>query len=162
MRNDGLETMDYDTDLTSSSIAARLCPNKGCVPADFATFPNQHIFISDKFNERYCIRREGERRCKVRASMSIIVVIILMNAVKAGCILFTLFDGTTTLVTLGDAICSFIKQPDPTTKGYCTLSKYGVARGRWRGDPSAQYWKPERLYRREANTRHQWILSNAW
>lgn len=114
----------------------------------------------DNRTVQYCLSQLRRERCKVRASMPIMILIIFMNAVKAACIAFTIFDGTTTLVTLGDTICSFLKVPDPYTKGYCTLTKYGVAHGRWSGRPNPRYWLPVRIRRREANSWHQWLLSN--
>jgi hypothetical protein len=56
------------------------------------------------------------------------------------------------LATLGDAISSFLEEPDPTTRGCCLLSKTDVWQGRWPMGhhqqqqpfvPEPKYWVPE-------------------
>ena len=142
----------------SSSIAGQ---SWLCSAVDIACNIEQTSIHINEAGVEYCLSKPEEHRCKVRMSLPIMVTILFMNAAKAGCILFALLDGTTTLVTLGDAIASFLGRPDRYTRGYCTLSKYGVEKGRWKGNPAPRFWQTQRLYRREANSWHQWYLSNA-
>ncbi|CAM1501052.1 Fc.00g102140.m01.CDS01 [Cosmosporella sp. VM-42] len=51
------------------------------------------------------------------------------------------------LVTLGDALASFLADPDPTTQSACLMTKAEVQRGRW-GLREAKRWKKQS---------HRWI-----
>jgi hypothetical protein len=75
----------------------------------------------------------------VQMSLTFLVVVIICNAVKFGCLVFLLWKGTDDisppLVTIGDAIASFLEAPDSATQGYSTYSKTGF------------FWKTGRLKR---------------
>ncbi len=60
----------------------------------------------------------------------ILVVVIACNLIKLGCLLWTTIRmNQPTLVTLGDAIASFLQEPDLATRGYCMASKDQLERG---------------------------------
>ena len=61
--------------------------------------------------------------------MTILVTVIVINIVKAMLmvLVFLRLDGRDTpLVTIGDAIKSFLERPDPTTKNCCLMSRRNV------------------------------------
>ncbi|KAF3009632.1 hypothetical protein E8E13_007344 [Curvularia kusanoi] len=64
---------------------------------------------------------------EVQMSLTFLMVVIVCNAIKVGCLVFLLWKGTDDakppLVTIGDAISSFLEAPDSSTRGYCTYSK---------------------------------------
>ncbi|KAK1654751.1 hypothetical protein BDP81DRAFT_402751 [Colletotrichum phormii] len=89
----------------------------------------------------YCLARPEDRNpCTVVLNGSLLGVIAILNLVSVsaiGAVYF--FTGFEPLVTLGDALASFISQPDRTTRGICLLDKTDVKQGRW-GYPEAKYW----------------------
>ena len=64
---------------------------------------------------------------EVQMSLTFLMVVVACNAVKVACLGFLLWKGTDDmnppLVTIGDAISSFLEAPDSSTRGYCTYSK---------------------------------------
>jgi hypothetical protein len=76
---------------------------------------------------------------EVQMSLTFLAVVIICNAVKFGCLVFLLWKGahdiSPPLVTVGDAIASFLEAPDSSTHGYSTYSKADF------------FWKTGRLKR---------------
>jgi hypothetical protein len=64
---------------------------------------------------------------EVQMSLTFLLVVVICNAVKIGSLVFLLWKGTNDtsppLVTVGDAVASFLEAPDESTRGYCTYSK---------------------------------------
>ncbi|KAK1976579.1 hypothetical protein LZ30DRAFT_603189 [Colletotrichum cereale] len=89
----------------------------------------------------YCLARpESPQSCAVILNGSLLGVIAVLNLVSVsaiGAVYF--FAGFEPLVTLGDAVASFLTQPDYTTRGICLLDKEDVKQGRW-GYREAKYW----------------------
>ena len=64
------------------------------------------------------------------------------------------------MVTLGDAISSFLESPDPCTNGMCTVTKKEIESSPWmRNQPKE--WEDRRSFRCEAVGFRCWILSNS-
>jgi len=83
--------------------------------------------------------------CSVSVNATLLGVVALLN-------LFTLIGTATALVrssrfrplvTLGDAVASFLADPDPNTRHACLLSKSDVAQRRW-GLQEPKSWVPPR------------------
>ena len=73
---------------------------------------------------QYCLSQPVEQQCQVQISLIILGVVVACNATKALCMLFTFrCQKSQPLVTLGDAIESFVKDPDQNTGGMCLASK---------------------------------------
>ena len=72
-----------------------------------------------------CRVEPREERCKLQFSSGVMTVIILCNLLKVICMLSAgLKDlGSTLLVTIGDAVDSFIREPDDETKGVHNAEK---------------------------------------
>ncbi|KAI5806279.1 hypothetical protein EDC01DRAFT_142624 [Geopyxis carbonaria] len=67
--------------------------------------------------------------CKLQFSTTILAIVIVANAVKAACMALVLRDRTfRPLITLGDAIESFLVDADATTAGICYASRQLVVR----------------------------------
>jgi hypothetical protein len=61
--------------------------------------------------------------CRLQISLHFMIVVVAMNACKFAIMLYVLFtDRSEYIVTLGDAAASFLRKPDPTTKGCCMLN----------------------------------------
>lgn len=69
----------------------------------------------------YCMVEQVDTFCKLQFSFPIAIAVVVSNFVKAICIALTLFlyRKHTPLVTIGDAVASFLDHPDPETYGRC-------------------------------------------
>ncbi|KAH7413703.1 hypothetical protein DE146DRAFT_600846 [Phaeosphaeria sp. MPI-PUGE-AT-0046c] len=73
---------------------------------------------------RYCMVEQVQEMCKLQFSFLIAVLAIISSLIKAGVIGWVLYryQSHHALVTLGDAIASFLEYPDGTTRGRCLQS----------------------------------------
>lgn len=63
------------------------------------------------------------------------------------------------LVTLGDAIASFLTHPDTATDGACLLTKADVTSGRWAaGEAKSKYWFTESHRWIQTPSRMRWLV----
>ena len=75
-------------------------------------------------NVDYCLSEIVPQHCSYNGNISILIVVIVCNFIKMVCMLITAFRlGPGSLITIGDAVASFLTQPDSTTKGHCLLSR---------------------------------------
>ena len=92
------------------------------------------------FGERiqYCMSQVNKQRCALQYSQTIMVVVILCNSIKLACLFCTLMRcKERALCTLGDALDSFLTDPDPTTKEYPVLSKDDIRHEAWKSSSTA-------------------------
>lgn len=83
----------------------------------------------------HCLTRISPSHCKLQFSQAILITVLLMNAAKFAVMAWTYyFQKDMTLVTLGDAVASFLIIADDLTVSRCLMSKRDVAHGplRWR------------------------------
>lgn len=67
---------------------------------------------------RYCLAERGKPACAVKFSPTILLVVIACNAIKVLCLAGILcLRGFQPLLNVGDAIMSFLQNPDSTTAG---------------------------------------------
>ena len=96
-----------------------------------------------------CKSEITDEKCKVQFSLEIMIVVICCNLVKACCMITAVVRSQEpTLVTLGDAVDSFLRSPDPTTKGMCFADREfikGEWKHGWRTRP--RKWKQKGLQR---------------
>ncbi|KAK3403324.1 hypothetical protein B0T20DRAFT_429618 [Sordaria brevicollis] len=84
-----------------------------------------------------------------------LLIVLLLTSV----LIFFKRPSFTPLVTLGDAITSFLTDPDPVTRGACLLSKDDVKKGNWAsGASQPKHWvpKPHRWFQTPSSPR--WII----
>lgn len=91
----------------------------------------------------YCLIQPIPERYRLRISPMILTVVIVVNFIKALCILFTLMDYTPAFLTIRDSVESFLISPNRATQGLCRLNRDHIRenakyKGRWR----------KRIYRR--------------
>lgn len=68
-----------------------------------------------------------DARCKLQFSIYMTIAVIVCNIIKIAVMLWTLWQQRKpTLVTFGDALSSWLDEPDESTKGQCLLSKHEV------------------------------------
>ena len=71
----------------------------------------------------YCLSQPTEESCKLQFSLPIAIVIIFFNFIKAVIMLILVFGLREARVqTIGDAIASFLIQPDHIVNGRCLYS----------------------------------------
>ncbi|KAF2709364.1 hypothetical protein K504DRAFT_353366, partial [Pleomassaria siparia CBS 279.74] len=77
-----------------------------------------------KFPVSYCLSERAPERCKVQSSLHLAIVVIVLNLVKAF-VMFILATQTkeTPFMTVGDAIASYIEEPDYETRDMCLASR---------------------------------------
>ena len=108
-----------------------------------------------------CKSERTAERCKVQFSLEIMIVVICCNFVKACCMVMVVIRSREpTLVTLGDAVDSFLRIPDQTTIGMCFADRQVIEREWRRGcRTEPRQWKQEEVKRwwtSVSNTR--WII----
>lgn len=120
----------------------------------------------------YCLAEITPSHCKLQFSLQILVTVILMNACKSACMFLTLWrQKDATLVTVGDAMTSFLDHPDERTKGRCLMSKVDVYKGplRWRvrgtrnrpntNPPAITYYAPMRRRWFAGASIKRWVIT---
>ena len=110
----------------------------------------------------YCLVQEVEEECRLQFSLAIMIVVILANATKALIMILTWRNlRTPTLATIGDAIASFLDDPDQTTVGICLTDKRDImrAKGIWK-NLGAKRWIPVRHFWFRAASLKRWLTCN--
>jgi hypothetical protein len=99
--------------------------------------------------------------CTVRSSIYLTIVVVICNALKLIGLLITLFKHKEQpIVTIGDAIDSFVTTPDATTANSCLLSRVDVKSGKFFKEPThVKIFKPKRVFRFQAVSGLRWWLS---
>lgn len=112
------------------------------------TISNAEIFF-DGALVQFCLAQPSEaaqETCTLQLNGILLVVVVGLNLVTlvltAVTLLLRRFEP---MVTLGDAISSFLRDPDPSTRKNCLLSKKNLRTGMggW-GFTDGKYWAPER------------------
>lgn len=81
----------------------------------------------------HCLTSSVTETCKLKMSLPIIITVVICNASKLIAIIVTLLTlKGDILITLGDAIASFLTNPDSTTKGGCLAMKIDLERSFFR------------------------------
>ncbi|GAB1740943.1 hypothetical protein NU219Hw_g6013t1 [Hortaea werneckii] len=77
----------------------------------------------------YCLAQVAQPHCKLQFSIHILATVIVMNACKSICMFLALWrQKSAALVTVGDAMSSFLDQPDASTEGCCLMAKTDLDR----------------------------------
>ena len=106
----------------------------------------------------YCLSQPAEERCKLEFSLHIMVTVIICNAAKAvvmGLAVWT--HRIPTLVTVGDAIASFLEAPDPFTEGMCLVTKSGITQGARKEPQCPISFKPTRKFYLKCASSKRWM-----
>lgn len=103
--------------------------------------------------------------CTINLNATLFIIVLALNVfslVATACVL--LLRRFAPLVTLGDAISSFLRDPDPSTRSNALLTKANVATGLggW-GFTEGKYWAPIQSPRYfHTATRTQWLTTASW
>lgn len=100
---------------------------------------------SDVVAVNYCLAKPfPNSQCMIKASSTLLLVVIVCNLLKLGCLVYVFCHSSfEPLATIGDAISSFLRSPDDTTKGLGLLDGFHMRKGlapdtRW--DPKTKRW----------------------
>lgn len=106
---------------------------------------------SGGFQIDYCLVEQVEADCHLHFSPRLMAPVLAMNAMKVLVVLYVAFWlREKPLVTLGDAIESFIVQPDVTTRGMCLISARTVGK-MWHRHRAQSYTpQAQRFHRKRA------------
>ncbi|KAF9885062.1 hypothetical protein FE257_000793 [Aspergillus nanangensis] len=75
------------------------------------------------YRVKYCLAEELPQHCKLQYSLPLTVVVIVFNLVKAGIMCYMSFSAAESpILTTGDAIASFLHEPDKFSAGKCMIS----------------------------------------
>ena len=109
-----------------------------------------------------CKSEKIAENCRVIFLVYVMVIVICCNCVKACCMVMTVVNfREPTLVTLGDAVDSFLRTPDQTTIGMCFADRQFIKREWERGwTTGPREWKKgvQRWWTSASKTR--WIACN--
>lgn len=80
--------------------------------------------VSDSARVQYCLSEKTQEHCKMNVSLNMSVICIIVIFLKV-ILMFAvaIHVDETILMTTGDAIESFMKDPDPYTQGMCMATK---------------------------------------
>ncbi|RPA75210.1 hypothetical protein BJ508DRAFT_332329 [Ascobolus immersus RN42] len=92
---------------------------------------------------KYCLSEKMPEDCRLQFNVIVLYIVIGANIVKALTMLIAILIGNSSpLVTLGDAIESFLECPDDTTRLMCLATKYGIThRNHWQRRGNYKQWK---------------------
>jgi hypothetical protein len=98
----------------------------------------------DKRAVSFCLAQPAaDQVCRVSLNGSLLGIVALLNLTTVITVAVVMFrPAFGPLVTLGDAVRSFLQNSDPTTVGSCLMTKRDVNRGLW-GLQRAMYWNPK-------------------
>ena len=109
---------------------------------------------------KYCLSVPVEEHCKLHFSLAIMIVVIVCNLIKTVCMSTIAWkQDPEPLVTLGDAIASFMDRPDITTKGNCIAGKARFEKSKsW--DSLSRRWDSKSLLLFQTASSRRWIVCN--
>ena len=114
------------------------------------------------FPIQYCLSKPVEEHCRLQLSLVIMCIIVFCNFMKVICMYLVLRHQTQPpLVTLGDAIESFLQHKDLTTENLCLADKYTFAPEDWDdlGVLERRFLKKSHRWFSSASKR-RWLICN--
>ena len=101
-----------------------------------------------------------EEHCNIQYSFTIMMTVVTCNLVKVVCMLLVALQRPSdSLVTLEDALDSFLNEPDITTESCCPAGRREFENeSNWHA--AATQWKPKKRKWFRAATVKQWYISN--
>ncbi|KAF9640150.1 hypothetical protein BFW01_g11956 [Lasiodiplodia theobromae] len=120
------------------------------------------------FKIEYCLSEKMENGCSLNVAKSLMVVVILANAVKVVVLTIVIAKvRDSPLTTIGDAAASFIRKRDTTTRGMCLLTQRDFAHGyinaaRLSGQPPApKTYRTRKNRAATATGKTRWVITGS-
>ncbi|KAK0111543.1 hypothetical protein ONS95_001896 [Cadophora gregata] len=109
---------------------------------------------------QYCLSEVVPEMCEFTVNVAILAVVIVLGVSKLICMVYTIRTmHYAPLITIGDAVSSFLAEPDANTAGMCTWSKKDFVAGNWNAEP--RMWTSRRQRRFSALSVKRWIFCNS-
>jgi hypothetical protein len=81
------------------------------------------------YNVQYCLSERVPEKCSYNGNIPIVAIVLVANLIKLVGMLYVAFRlRDAPLITVGDAVESFLNEPDRTTRGMCLLTKEDVVK----------------------------------
>lgn len=106
-----------------------------------------------------CLVFEGKEHCQLLYDPAICIIISLATLAKVVAIVFAArvnHSRPPPLLTTGDAVASFLEQPDSTTRGMCWASSRYFRNGHWKNYFELQGGQKQNISYRQISRREQW------
>lgn len=134
--------------------------NKICELDKAAAKANEWIVESQPID--YCLARKIEEHCKLQFSLIIMIIVILCNIVKMICMIVTVWmERVATFVTLGDAVSSFLDDPDSFTADCCLADKDDFTTRKWQlSNIMTKKYVSKRHWWFRAASLKRWVVCN--
>jgi hypothetical protein len=137
---------------------------KGAISVDsqswISTTGTNYTFVSNTaLHVSYALSSPRRNSSSVQIGLVFMVVVILCNLLKVSSIYFTLRGGfARQILTVGDAVSSYLKRPDTSTVGACLFSRSKLidAVSRGKGFQPKQ-WRRRRVHYLLGVTNNGWI-----
>jgi hypothetical protein len=108
----------------------------------------------------YCLSQPTEESCKLQFSLPIVMVIIFFNVFKVAIMLILAFGLREARVqTIGDAIASFLIQPDHIVNGRCLYNASDFKRAGLSGHPHDLIFTNKSMRFAETGEKRVWLLT---
>jgi len=108
----------------------------------------------------YCLSEQVLDQCRLQFAVPIMVVVLCCNFAKLVCMVVTIWKcKATAIVTLGDALASFLAKPDSHTVGMCIATKKDFDDGSW-PDNEPRRWADKWKFRFQAVGLRRWLVTN--
>jgi hypothetical protein len=139
-------------DWTSPGSSVILAANESCL-----TYDTDQMYHID-----HCLAQETPEFCSVFVSVPLLAVVVACNVIKIVCLLIALLGlHLNPLITVGDAIQSFLSRPDTTTVGFglldaATIDRWTKSRAR-QAPVQVEPWKPQTRRGSAAISRRRWL-----
>ncbi|ORY68683.1 uncharacterized protein BCR38DRAFT_464055 [Pseudomassariella vexata] len=149
-----------DIDVTNSSLVQIDKPGTSLHVYSTNSNDDDDIMALDGSAVLYCLAREGSapQTCAVNANILMLGIVALLNLVTLFIMAVVLTRSSLEpLVTLGDALRSFLRNADVTTDNNCLLTKTDVSRGRW-NLREAKYFIPKPHWWISTPSASRWFL----
>ncbi|KAH7093703.1 hypothetical protein FB567DRAFT_178552 [Paraphoma chrysanthemicola] len=92
----------------------------------------------------YCLSQRAEPHCRLQFNTTIAIIVTVLNFVKAVLMFLVAFRvKDEPLITMGDAVATYLEKPDSTSKDMCLLSIHDIRHSGYQ--TGAREWRDLRL-----------------
>lgn len=125
-------------------------------------------WLFQQWDVQYCLSEQVEEHCKLQFSIAIMIFVICCNFIKMVCMFWIIRKrDSEPLVTLGDAIASFLDTPDQMTLNACLAGQDDLCNNSVQGQPLLRSWEvapvtyvPKRRFWFGAASKDRWCVCN--
>lgn len=123
--------------------------------------PHEEVWDVGSHPVSRCLAEPVTSPCALKYARNIHIVVILANLVKVLVMIATMFQYRhPALVTVGDALASFLETPDPTTQELCLGRIEEFKKGAWTPEPKVYLVDKEASIRSSGASRTQWVATS--